>query len=469
VSQGDSRAPGNELALWIVPLVGGSPRRLGDVFAHTASWSPDGERIACGVGQDLRIVQADGTGGRTVRGGQGSVRSISWSPDSTRLRFDTAGERASIREARVDGKESSPLFPDRANSPGEYVGAWTPHGSYFLFGTARPSGRGISAIREQSVWLYRSSSEPVELATGPVSVTAFVFSKDGKKIFSLAGPPLRVGELIRYDLKTERFTPYLGGISADQLAFSRDAQWVCYVSFPERNLWRCKSDGSQRLQLTFSPLRVLNPRWSPDGRRIAFSGQIPGSVWNIYLVPIEGGQPEHVLPEARSQADVAWSPDGGSLAFGEPGAESGKRSIEILDLSSRNVSVLPDSMGLFAPRWSPNGRYIAALHATSRGLRVFDWTSRSWTELGAGVTMGWPDWSHDSLSIYFLELNSGSVGRVDIDTRKVSKIVSLQGVRTVGGWGGSAGWYLGLAPDDSPLLLRDAGSSEIYAFDWKAP
>jgi len=73
------------------------------------------------------------------------------------------------------------------------------------------------------------------------------------------------------------------------------------------------------------------------------------------------------------------------------------------------------------------------------------------------------------LSIYFLELNSGSVGRVDIDTRKVSKIVSLQGVRTVGGWGGSAGWYLGLAPDDSPLLLRDAGSSEIYAFDWKAP
>jgi Tol biopolymer transport system component len=271
---------------------------------------------------------------------------------------------------------------------------------------------------------------------------------------------------LQYDLKAERYIPYLGGISADQVAFSRDAQWVCHVSFPERNLWRCKSDGSQRLQLTFSPLRVLNPRWSPDGRRIAFSGQLPGSPWNIYLVPSGGGQPEHVLPEGRSQADVGWSPDGASLVFGEIGAESGKRAIEILNLSSRNVSVLPDSVGLFAPRWSPNGRYIAALPATSRGLRVFDWTSQRWTELATGVSMGWPDWAHDSSSIYFLALDQGSVSRVEIRTQKLSKIVNLQRMRSTGGW---AGWWLGLSPDESPLVLRDAGSTEIYASDWKAP
>jgi hypothetical protein len=47
-----------------------------------------------------------------------------------------------------------------------------------------------------------------------------------------------------------------------------------------------------------------------------------------------------------------------------------------------------------------------------RGLRVFDWKSPKWIDIVADTTLGWPDWSHDSSSIYFLAFDKGSVAMV---------------------------------------------------------
>ena len=60
---------------------------------------------------------------------------------------------------------------------------------------------------------------------------------------------------MRYDAKTKQLVSYLSGISATHLDFSRDGEWVCYVTYPEFSLWRSKLDGSQRLQLTFPPMQ----------------------------------------------------------------------------------------------------------------------------------------------------------------------------------------------------------------------
>ena len=112
--------------------------------------------------------------------------------------------------------------------------------------------------------------EPVVLTAGTISYLSPVPSLDGKKLFVIGRQPR--GELVRYDMKTGQFVPYLSGISAACVSFSSDGKWVAYVTFPEGILWRMRTDGSERLQLTFSPLRAFQPSWSSDGKRIAFMG-----------------------------------------------------------------------------------------------------------------------------------------------------------------------------------------------------
>jgi Tol biopolymer transport system component len=210
-------------------------------------------------------------------------------------------------------------------------------------------------------------------------------------------------EVIRYDLGSRRFVPYLSGISAEGLAFSRDGQWVAYTSYPDGMLWRSKVDGSERLQLTFRPMRrAFLPRWSPDGKQIAFNAIIPDASWNIFLVSSNGGTPERIFPSGETQMDVNWSPDGNSLVFGSvfiPNAP-----IYIIDLRSKHVSPLPGSNGIFSPHWSPDGKQIAGITTATRTLMLFDFASQKWTEL-FGYAVGYENWSRDGKYLYFQDFH----------------------------------------------------------------
>jgi hypothetical protein len=73
-------------------------------------------------------------------------------------------------------------------------------------------------------------------------------------------------ELVRYDAAAKQFVPFLGGISATDVAFSRDGKWAAYNTVPDGTLWRSRVDGSERMQLTYPPAIAsgLVARWEPN-------------------------------------------------------------------------------------------------------------------------------------------------------------------------------------------------------------
>jgi len=459
----------SEMPLWILPALGGAARRMGDALGRDATWSPDAQRIAYAKGHELYVCKPDGTETRRLVAARGQVRWPRWSPRGNVLRFTVGdpGGWTSIEEVPTVGGRPRDLLP---SWKGTYCcGNWTPDGGYYVFQSTFGSKTDIWALPERRGLFRKGNVEPVQLTSGPMDFRSPVSSADGKRIFVIGEQ--RRGELVRFESKSRQFVPYLGGIAAQDVDVSRDGQWVAYVSYPEGVLWRSRVDGSQRLQLSSLPMQASLPRWSLDGKRIAFSAAVPGGPDGIYVVAGEGGRPAQVTAENHYATDPNWSPDQDSLVFGDaPWLEGGAPSsaaIHVLDLKTRQVSTLPGSEGLYSPHWSPDGRYVLAMSLDSPKLMLFDFRTHKWTELVSSPA-AYPNWSHDGSYVYFSNpyIAEAALYRVRISDRQLELVTSLS--RQHQGWN-MAGKWTGLAGDDSPLVLRDTGSEEIYALEWEAP
>jgi Tol biopolymer transport system component/DNA-binding winged helix-turn-helix (wHTH) protein len=449
---------GGEWPLWVVPVNGGPSRRVGGILCHGAAWAPDGKKIVYAYGSELYLVESDGTAARKLVTVANRPYSPRWSPDGSRLRFaiqDPKTFSTSLWEVSADGGNLHPFLPGW-NAPASLCcGNWTADGKYFVFQSSIDWRTNIWAIRELAG--SQSKSEPTLLTNGPMDFWYPAPSPDSRRIYVVGVK--RRGELARYDAKTQRFESYLPNVSAEHLDFSRDGEWMAYVTFPEGDLWRSKVDGSERHRLSFPPIRATVPRWAPDGKRIAFSAVIPGKPRKIYIVSAEGGAPQQLTAEERMEQDPGWSPDGKMLVFGI----TDTRTIHLIDLNTLEVTKLPGSEGMFSPRWSPDGHYIATLSTDAQRTMLFDRALEKWSVL-ATTRVGWPHWSRDAKRIYFMD--PGALFRLRIDNREIEQLTTLKDLRLAFGYYGP---WVGWAPDDSPLVLRDTGIQDIYALEWQIP
>jgi len=462
---------GSGVETWSVPLPGGPPRRLGDLLIDSIAWSPDGNKVVFSKGPEIYIAKSDLSEPRKLATARDQVFSLRFSPDGRMLRFDVGDPNTSssaIWEMANNGSNLRPSFPGWSKIPRECCGNWTPDGRHFVFQSFRDGRNSLWALAEKSSWL-RGTPKPVQLTNGPLDFQWPLVSKDGKRIFAIGSQPRC--EVVRYDGKSG-FAPYLDGRSVRDLAFSADGKWVAYVSVPEGQLWRSRIDGSQRLQLTSEGISAGLPRWSPDGKQIVFMGASLKTDWLAYLISSDGTGLRELIPGADAGYDPGWSPDGKSIVLepnppAEPGSHPERPGIVVYDLETRKVSPLPNATQFYSPRWSSDGRYIAALTNDSLKLMLFDRANQQWVEL-VSLPMGYPSWSHDGQYIYFdTTLNDDpAFFRVRISDHRLERLFSLKGLRRY--WGPFGQWT-GLAPDDSPLLVRDTGSQEIYALDWQAP
>jgi len=455
--------------LWTMRAVGGRPRFISNSPGNGAlAWSPDSKYIAYPDNSgNLYAMRSDGTDIRklaTIKGG--AITDVTWSPDAGRIRFT---RNDTLWEIPSTGGNPRALLPDWKGPVGQCCGRWTSDGDFYVFLAGGNVVVDPVVGSFEQIWVFderhplfrRVSRKPMQLTSGPIHWGSPTPSREGNKIFAVGAT--QRGELVRIDPKSKQLQPFLGGISAEFLASSKDGTQIVYVTYPDGILWRAKPDGTERVQLTSPPVYPLVCRWSPDGTQILFTAQRDGSHYGLYTVPARGGNPQLIgsANDGTGQVEGNWSPDGRRIVYGV----EQQISLRILDLDSDRASKIPGSDGLSSPRWSPDGRYIAAMNVQSRAIRLFDFHTQQWSALAEQMG-GWsfPTWSHDGKFIYALNnVGKVSVKRISVPDGKPDLVADLTSVHFTG----TLGPWFGLDPNDNPILLRDNGTSDIYALTFE--
>jgi eukaryotic-like serine/threonine-protein kinase len=415
------------------------------------------------------IAQIDGSNPRKIPDVGGSPFLPSVSPDGRLVRFVVEDSSGDSFLWEIDTNETQ-LHPQKLPVGGRppeggydeaLLGRWTKDGKFFVFGRWEGQRRDLWALPQQVGFFSHFGKEPIRLTNGPLSFGPPLPSRDGKKIFVVGY--LNRGELVRHDSVMNQFIPILDGISATDVMYSSDGQWLVYLSFPDHSLWRSRADSTEPLQLTYPPSLALWPHISPDGKQVAFQG-CGNQGCGAYIVSMNGGEARLVMSSRSVDTAPAWSFDGKSLVMNVGVAYAVQ--LGVYDIESNKLSVIPDSQSKAGVFWPTEQMIIA--RGERDALYWLDRTNGKWSVLAEGPISDCMV-SPDSKYVYFVRETPGNpqAMRVRLADRRIDTVAALKGLRRVSDPVSAGGTWLGVAPDGSVLLTRDAGTQEIYALNMK--
>jgi eukaryotic-like serine/threonine-protein kinase len=457
--------------IWTMPVLGGVAKRLGNITARGASYSPDGKMIAFNEKESVYVCDRDGQNVREIWNTHHMVRgNPAFSPDSKTIRVTVSrstleNDLLRIWELNVDGGNPHllPLPRDWPENSDAYNGIWTPGGKHFVFSSDKDGSNNLYEYIEPRWYEFWGKAYAVRLTPGQPRVTGMAPSRDGDGMFVVGR--LAQGSMNYYDEKQKRFLPYLGGLPAMQLVVSPDRKWMAYTDYPRGYLWRCKIDGSENLQLTDTPAWMLT--WSPDSKWIAYSD------WKeLHRISVDSGAPEKLTSEGFMEVLPSWSPDGKSIYFNDYPI-AGHLRIRILDLETRKVSAMPGSEGYYAPLWSPDGQYLAAIRNPPKSLAIYSVKTGQWKQLKVFENdWGFFVWAPDSKSIYSIrgpeEVGAGEQmgiyrltvpdGKWELFAKFTDLNVLMNGYQD----------FVSITPDGTVATTDDTSVTQIYQMKWKS-
>lgn len=466
----------DDLPLWLTPIVGGPPRRVGSVIADDASFSMDGRRIFFTRPDGIYSCERDGTGVKKLVALSSRSADLQWSKDGQRLRFSVDGpgiDESSIWEVSAAGTNLHQVNLNLPLPGSTCCGRWSSDGRYFFFTFTRNDLHSIWVIRDSGRKLLSRSARPIQLTFGPDNYGGLTTSADASRVFVWSGN--EQFEVALYYPDSGRIQPLLPGVYSLNTRLSPDGEWLTFTSGGE--LWRCKRDGSMRQSLVSGFTAIDQVDWSPDGSHILFHAVDSAKAAKFYVAPVDGG-PMTELSLGPGRNEPRWSPDGKSIYFAKWGSEGGvtpaQSGIFLLDLRTSLVTKVPGSEGLVHPRFSPDRRFLAAVtnfdQNPSQQTRVMlsDTQTKNWREIAHGSLVNSVDWSKDSRDFYYQDMlaDGQPAFRFSTATNKSNMFVDFGGLLHAGYARSS---FLSIAPDGSLAVSLRRNEVNVYRLDLDLP
>ena len=462
--------------LWIVPALGGVPRRVTD-FGSAPAWSPDGRRIAfqsdaladvgpgafaANVPSTIWTVAADGSDAQrltTPASPIGGHASPVWSPDGRRIVFTTYSAAPS-RLWSVPAAGGAATLLAEARIP-VHDPVFTPDGTALYYATGGPF---VVRVRLSPAGL--PEGEPEALATpGLGGVRHLSISGDGRRIAMTA-------LTLRSNLWKVAVSPASGEASGAPVAltddtarrkttpvFSPDGRWIAYSGArggSGSDVWIMNVDDGRTLPITVaepasgegSSPSSFRASWFPDGARLAFLTS-DGQRTTFQMADLTSRRPQPLLtlPTAtevddfqrsgvNAALDYRLSPDGKEVAFSEVDVRTGMPRVYVRPAGPgepRPISP-PDHSETY-PAWSPDGRWIATELRTGQGTVVGVRSAQGGPvrALTSGPGSSWiHSWAPDSDRILFAGEREGiwNVWWVSRTTGRETKVTRYGGVNT---------------------------------------
>jgi serine/threonine protein kinase/Tol biopolymer transport system component len=394
--------------IFIMGAMGENVRRLTD-FGFNPAWSPDGKQIALNsetvihpfarVGfADLWAVDVATGHKRLLVSGQervqhqaGDASQPSWSPHGNRIAYWGIRGATGWRDVwTIPAAGGNPV--DVTNDVAtDWNPVWSPDGRYLYFGSDR--GGSLNLWRVPIDEATGRTLGPPEPALLPATyVGHFSLARDGRHLAYRTQEA--TGNLFQmaFDSRTERLVSAPARVLQTSmvilnLAVSPDGQWMAFrPGFGQEDIFLLRSDGTGLRRLTDDPFRDRGPKFSPDGKRIAFYSN-RGGRYDIWSINLDGSNLSPITKNAvQGPWFPNWSPDGTRMAFPDgtnsyvfrPGATPGEGSIEALPLP-------PGGGWMQVYGWSPDARMLIGQRqgGADRNLFLYSLETKKYDDLGA--------------------------------------------------------------------------------------
>ena len=378
---------GSPVRVMVVEADGSGRRSLystTDVFLSVL-WSPDGDDVVVAADDLIVLIPAGGGAARVLARDVAGLTDPQWSPDGSRLAFARSGRLWTVGAA---GGEMVALTGQRP------PGLWAEAGMLDSSPQWSANGRSIAFIRtltsprvivRQEIWTVPAAGGDARQVTKSTDDRTFrtrlAWFGDGSSIvYSKALIFNRRGVLsVRSDgTKLSRLL-----LGAREPAYSPDGSSIAFTvnanpAVPVRGeLFLMRADGSSVRQLTHSDGQERSPSWSPDGSRIVFTRYVPNqNRLAVYTIRADGTGLTRLRSGAAAHTEPAWSPDGRTIAVVRDG------DLITMDANGANPRRVPGVTGrghyASSPAWSPQGDRISFIRGCSGapcgGIHLSLWT-----------------------------------------------------------------------------------------------